>query len=99
MRLREDLERRREIETGLGTLGRLKILGALAKDKGFLTKYALERATGLKPVDVRNNLKILVEIGWVKEYKYQPRKFSLNLEKPNVAHLLEFLTKTGYVCR
>jgi hypothetical protein len=36
------------------------------------TKYSLEKSTRLKPVDVRADLKTLVEIGWVKEYPYQP---------------------------
>ncbi len=99
MRLKGDLESRREIEAGLGSLGRLKILGALAGGKEFLTKYALERDTGLKPVDVRSNLKVLVEIGWVEEYRYQPRKYRLNLENPNVAHLVHFLNETRYIAR
>jgi hypothetical protein len=63
-----------EIELGLGSVGKLRILRVmLEKPNEAFTKYALEKATKLKPVDVRTNIRALVEVEWVKEYPY-PKK-------------------------
>jgi len=80
-----------EVEQGLGGVGKLKILRVmLDKSNEAFTKYALEKATKLKPVDVRTNLKTLVKLGWVKEYPYQPRTYKINLENEIVKHISKF---------
>jgi hypothetical protein len=57
-----------DIEVGLGSPGRIRILRIMVKRPGeCFTKYVLERLTGLKPVDVRRDLRVLVGLGWVKE--------------------------------
>ncbi|MFQ5710979.1 MAG: hypothetical protein ACE5GD_04270 [Candidatus Geothermarchaeales archaeon] len=89
---------RERIERGMGSRGRLRILGELAKDtEKYFTRYSLERLTGLKPVHVRADLKVLVELGWVKEYPYRPRKYRLNLEDEEVAHIVRFLREIRYI--
>jgi hypothetical protein len=86
------------IEKGLGSVGKLKLLRVmLEKPEKAFTKYGLEKATGLKPINVRTNLRILVEIKWVKEYVYKPRTYKINLENRIVEHLSEFLRKIKYL--
>jgi hypothetical protein len=87
-----------ELEAGLGSIGKLRIMRALArrKDEAY-TKYALERATGLKPVDMRNDLKTLTQINWVKEHPYRPKKYRINTDNPTVSHLIDFFIKARYV--
>ncbi|NIN53561.1 MAG: hypothetical protein GTN80_10660 [Nitrososphaeria archaeon] len=91
-------EIRERIEKGIGSRGRLRILGELAKDtEKYFTKYSLERLTGLKPVHVRAGLKVLVELGWVEEYIYRPRKYRINLEDEDVDHIIRFLKVIRYI--
>lgn len=84
-------------EEALGSLGRLKILRVLAAS-GFpsYTRYGLEKATGLKPMAVRKHLKVLVELGLVKELSLTPVVYQINCQKAFVASLVEFFRKTGY---
>jgi len=83
-----------EIETGLGSIGRLKILREMIEDPNqYFTKYSLERKTGLKPVDVRKNLKILTDLNWVREYAYDPRTYKVNMENEAVRLIAEFFRK------
>ena len=89
---------REAVETGLGSSGRLKILRVLAsKESASHTKYSLEKLTGLKSVDVRKHLKVLVEAGWVKEHAYNPQTYTLNADNPAIRALREFFEKTGYL--
>jgi DNA-binding IclR family transcriptional regulator len=44
----------------------------IERPEEYFTKYMLEKATGLKPLDVRRSLKTLVELGWVKEHPVRP---------------------------
>lgn len=87
-----------EVEQGLGSIGKLKILRVmLEKSNEAFTKYALEKATGLKPVDVRANLKTLVNLGWVKEYPYQPTTYKINLENEIMKHISEFFQNVKHL--
>lgn len=96
----EGIQRRvtwKDIERGLGSVGRIRILRRMIESSDeFFTKYALERRTGLKPVDVRSNLKVLVELDWVKEYPYDPRTYRVNMENETVRLLAEFFRKVKY---
>jgi len=93
----EDIQHKirwKDIETGLGSIGRIRILREMIeKPKECFTKYALERRTGLKPVDVRSNLKVLMKLGWVTEYPYEPKTYRLNMENPAVRLIAEFFRK------
>jgi Fic family protein len=87
-----------EIEQRLGSVGRLKILRVmLEKPNDAFTKYALEKATKLKPVDARTNIGVLVEIGWVKEYPYQPTTYKINLDNELVKHISRFFQEIRYL--
>jgi len=87
----------KEIETGLGSVGRLKILKEMIeKPDEYFTKYVLERRTGLKPVDVRSNLKILIDLNWVKEYAYDPKTYRVDMENEAVKLIAEFFRKIRY---
>jgi len=87
----------RNVEEALGSLGRLKILRVLAAS-GYpsYTRYGLEKATGLKPMAVRGHLKVLVELGLVREFDLTPVVYQIDYEKAFVASLIEFFRKTGY---
>ena len=87
----------KDIETGLGSVGRMRILREMIErpDDSF-TKYMLERRTGLKPVDVRNNLRVLVELDWVREYPYDPKTYKVNMENEAVRLIAEFFRKVNF---
>jgi len=86
------------VEEGLGSPSRLRILRILTSgEEQSQTKYGLERKTGLKPVDVRRHLKVLVETGWVKEHDYEPPFYTLNLDNPKAKLLVDFFKKIGYL--
>ncbi|MFH0748634.1 MAG: winged helix-turn-helix domain-containing protein [Candidatus Bathyarchaeota archaeon] len=94
----KDDEVRRLVEEGLGSASRLRILYVLASNKAASqTKYGIERSTGLKPVDVRKHLKILVDTGWIKENRYNPPTYTLNLDNPKTGCLVDFFKKIGYM--
>jgi len=79
---------------GLGSVGRLRILREMIeKPNEYFTRYMLERKTGLKPVDVRSNLKILIDLSWVKEYAYDPKTYKVNMENEAVRFIAEFFRK------
>ena len=88
----------REVEAGLGSVGKIRILRVMLEKPGqVFTKYGLERETGLKPVDVRSDLKALIEIGWVKEHQYDPKTYEVDMENPVVRHLYEFFKRVRRV--
>jgi len=83
-----------DIEVGLGSVGRLRILRKLIRNPdGYFTKYALEQATGIKPVAVRSDLKVLVDLDWVKEFPHEPKTYRINMENEVVKHIAEFFRK------
>jgi len=87
-----------EMEEGLGSVGKLRILRVLAKniDKSY-TKYALEKQTGLKRINLRNNLRDLKSIGWVIECDHEPKKYKLNKDNCTLNSLLDFFRKARYI--
>lgn len=94
----DNRETRQKIETGLGTIGRIKIMAELAKKpNGSFTKYALLKGTGLKRSDLKENLRQLITIDWIKEYKSIYPAYQINLVNPTVQLLSDFFKKSGYV--
>jgi DNA-binding transcriptional ArsR family regulator len=94
MRTRDDAWR--QVERGLSSAGRLRILRALAsKGEASQTRYSLERVTGLKPIDVRKHLQVLIDTGWVTEHDVTPPVYTLNLDDPKAQWLVDFLEKMG----
>lgn len=98
MRPEKRLDMWKKVEEGLGSIGKLRILRVLLEESNeAFTKYGLEKATGLKPVDLRANLKSLVNLGWVKEYLYQPRTYKISLENEVVKHISKFFREIKYL--
>jgi DNA-binding IclR family transcriptional regulator len=85
------------IESGLGSIGKVKILKALAEENKMATIYLLHKKTGLKRGDIKSNLDDLVRIGWVRETKYANALYGLDLENEYVARLVQFFRETGYI--
>lgn len=85
------------IETGLGSIGKIRIIRALAEEGKLATVYVLQKKTRLKREDIKNNLDDLVRIGWVTQTKYANVMYGINRENKYVGRLIEFFSDTGYV--
>ncbi len=85
------------IEKGLGSLGKIKLIKALAEDDRMMTIYALHKKTHLKREDIKRNLNDLIEIGWVREKKLANVLFMLNRQDENIQHLLTFFKNVEYI--
>jgi hypothetical protein len=84
------------IETGLGSIGKIKILKALAEESKLATIYVLHKKTHLKREDIKNNLDDLIKIGWVKQAKYANIVYGIDRENKYVGRLLAFFNDVGY---
>ncbi len=84
------------VETGLGSIGKIKILRALAEESKLCTIYVLHNKTHLKREDIKNNLDDLIKIGWVKQTKYANVVYGINRENKYVIRLIEFFNEVGY---
>ena len=94
----DEKELRKKIEEGLGSKGKLRIIRELAKNpEDLLTKYFLEKKTGIKPVDVRANLKSLIELNWVIEHKFRIKKYQLNMENEIIKETIGYMRRIGYL--
>lgn len=85
------------IETGLGSIGKIKILKALAEENKLATVYLLHKKTHLKRQDIKNNLEELGKIGWVTQSRYANIMYGINKENKFVSRLLEFFSDVGYI--
>ena len=88
-----DKEIQKVLERGLGSKGRLRIIITLAKNSEGLSKYMLERLTGIRSKPLSADLSILLNLGWVREETDHVKKYYLCFENDIVKHLLEFLKK------
>ena len=99
MLARDPREVRRELEQGIGSRGRLRIIAALAsRREEALSRYVLEKKTGIRSNFLDSDLKALLEIGWVEEVRESERlrKYRLNLGNETLLKVLEFLWSVGY---
>ncbi len=85
------------IEKGLGGLGKLKLIKALAEEERMMTIYSLHKKTHLKREDIKRNLSDLIDIDWVREEKLANVLYRLNRQNENVKHLLTFLKNVEYI--
>ena len=85
------------VEKGLGSLGKIKLVKALAEEDRMMTIYSLHKKTHLKRDDIKRNLKDLVEIEWVIEEKLANVLYKLNRQNENVQHLLTFFKNVEYI--
>jgi len=87
-----------EIEKGLTSPGKLKILRLLMKtpDHAF-TRYEIRKKLSLSPTDVRSDLNVLTELGWVREHTVQHlQKYSIKMDNPTVKQLSDFFKAVKY---
>ena len=85
------------IETGLGSIGKIKIIKALAEENKLVTVYVLHKKTHLKRQDIKHNLDDLVKIGWVTQSKYANVMYGINRDNRYVSRLIGFFNETGYI--
>lgn len=85
------------IEKGLGSLGKIKLVKALAEEDRLMTIYSLHKKTHLKREDIKRNLSDLVDIDWVIEEKLANVLYRLNRQNENVQHLLTFFKNVEYI--
>ncbi len=88
---------KKTIETGLGSIGKIKIIRALAEEQKMVTVYLLHKKTRLKREDIKSNLDDLVQLGWVNQNRYANVMYSINAENPYVGKVVNFLRDVGYV--
>jgi DNA-binding IclR family transcriptional regulator len=85
------------VEQGLGSIGKIKILRALAEEKKLLTVYGLHKKTHLKREDIKRNLAELIKIEWVIEQKISNNLYSINRENKYMQRLVLFFYEIGYI--
>jgi DNA-binding transcriptional ArsR family regulator len=85
------------IEIGLGSIGKIKIMKALAEENKLATVYALHKKTHLKREDIKNNILDLVKIGWVTQNKYANVMYGINRDNKYVSELIDFFNDVGYI--
>ena len=88
----------REVEKAISSPGKLKILRLLMKnaDHAF-TRYEIGKKIPLSPMDIKNDLNILTEIGWVKDFRYQHiQKYSINTDNELVKQFTDFFKRIRY---
>jgi hypothetical protein len=85
------------IETGLGSIGKIKIMKALAEQNKLTTIYGLHKKTHLKREDIKSNISDLVSIGWVNQSRYANVMYEVNRENKYVGELIEFFKDVGYI--
>ena len=85
------------IEIGLGSIGKIKIMKALAEENKLATIYVLHKKTHLKREDIKNNILDLVKIGWVTQSKYANVLYGINRDNKYVSELIDFFNDVGYI--
>lgn len=93
----QEMSSRQIIEIGLGSIGKIKIIKALAEENKLATVYVLHKKTHLKREDIKNNISDLVKIGWVIQSKYANIMYGINRDNKYVNELIEFFNDVGYM--
>ncbi|MGI0049470.1 MAG: hypothetical protein ACREAW_08010 [Nitrososphaera sp.] len=93
----ETMSSKEIIETGLGSIGKIRIIKALAEESKLATVYVLHKKTHLKREDIKNNLDDLVKIGWVTQTKYDNMVYGINRQNKYVSRLVVFFNDAGYI--
>jgi len=94
---REAITNKDIIEIGLGSIGKVKIMKALAEEGKMITIYTLHKKTHLKRDDIKRNLDDLMKIGWVNQSKLANIMYSVNRENEYVNRLMVFFIDVGYI--
>lgn len=88
------------IEIGICSAGRLRIIAVLANPElKPLSKYQLEKKTGIRSSSLESDLRRLQEIGWVVQIKESERRtlYTLNRENSLLKKVLLFLDSVSYL--
>ncbi|HZA48076.1 MAG TPA: hypothetical protein VE521_04010 [Nitrososphaera sp.] len=93
----QEMNSKQILETGLGSIGKIKIIKALAEENKLATIYVLHKKTHLKREDIKNNISDLLKIGWVTQSKYASIMYGINRENKYVNELIEFFNDVGYI--
>ena len=89
-----------EVERGLGSSGRIKILRYMIEHPTEqFTRYILRRPTGLSTEELTRHLRVLVELGWIKEFPHEPKTYRINMQNEIVVAIAEFFRKLGRTLR
>ncbi|HEV8387927.1 MAG TPA: hypothetical protein VGQ03_09930 [Nitrososphaera sp.] len=91
------MDSKEEIEKGIGSLGKIKIIKVLAEERKLATIYLLHKKTHLKRDDIKKNLDDLVNIGWVRQSKYANVMYSINSNNRLVSLFIAYLKEIGYI--
>ena len=87
-----------ELEQGFGGGSKFRVLlHLLLNPNETFTKYALVKATGMRTPSVESQLKVLLKLGWVKEYTFTPKTYQINLENKVVYQISEVFEKIKYI--
>ena len=97
MNKEKEMTSKQIIEIGLGSIGKVKIMRALAEENKMATVYILHKKTHLKREDIKRNLEDLVKIGWVRKGKLANIMYSINKENEYINRLLVFFSDVGYI--
>lgn len=92
-----DFDSKTIIENGIGTIGKIRILKALAEENKMVTIYVLHKRTGLKREDIKRNLKDLLSINWIMEKRMANTMYQLNRDNEYVNAILGFFANVGYI--
>ena len=93
----QEMNSKQIIETGLGSIGKIKIIKALTEENKLVTIYVLHKKTHLKREDIKNNISDLLKIGWVTQSKYASIMYGINRDNKYVSELIEFFNDVGYI--
>lgn len=91
------MEPHEELEAGIGSLGKIKIIKALSEGDKLATIYLLHKKTHLKRDDIKHNLDDLMRIDWVRQRKYARVMYGINPENRQVNLFVRYLKEAGYV--
>ena len=94
--MNEDRSVKDIVETGFGTIGKIRILRTMAEENKLFTVYALHKKTHLKREDIKRNLSELIQINWVIEQKLGNYVYSLNREDKFIKKIIPFFQDIGY---
>ena len=91
MSLRKKWDVWAEVEKGLGSSGRIKILRYLIEHPTRqFTRYSLRRSTGLSTEELTRHLQVLVELGWIRQFPHEPKTYQINMENRVVKVIIKF---------
>jgi DNA-binding transcriptional ArsR family regulator len=93
----ETMNSKEIMEIGLGSIGKIKIIRALAEENKLTTIYLLHKKTHLKREDIRTNINDLVKIGWVNQSKYANIMYTINKENKYIGELIKYFNEVGYI--